>query len=34
MKTIAIVILKELTDMISERPGEKLEKFDEPVGMV
>ena len=24
---------KELTDMISERPGEKLEKFDEPVGM-
>ncbi len=24
---------KELVDMISERPGEKLEKFDEPVGM-
>ena len=24
---------KELIEMISERPGEKLDKFDEPVGM-
>ena len=30
---VNIITKKELTDMISERPGEKLEKFDEPVGM-